>query len=124
MSDFADIAFEQLCFHDSRVESVERSGQSLTVRFSHAVVRHDSGHEVCRDVSLVFSEVEEERAVVWLDDKAGGEHPTPESPIAEVTESSRGGDEFKFEGFSREREWSEWWIRAGGFCLTILDPEL
>ena len=115
MSEFTDLAFDQLRFHDSKVESVDRSDRSLNIRFSHAVVLREGGREVFLDVSLVFSEVEEERASVWLDDKAGRERPRPEFPIVEVTESSRDGEEFKFEGFSGEREWSEWWIRAGGF---------
>ena len=115
MSEFLDVGFEQLCFHDSKIESVERSGQSLTLRFAQVLVHRESGHEVYHDVSLVFSEVEEERAVVWLDDKAGREHPRAEFPIVEVADSSWDGEEFKFEGVCGEREWSEWWIRAGGF---------
>ena len=117
MSDFADLAFDQLCFHDSKIVSVERSGPSLTIRFAHMLVHRDSGHEVYHSVSLVFSDVKGERAVVWLDDKAGREHPRPEFPIVEVTESGRDDQEFKFEGFSGEGEWSEWWIWAGGFRL-------
>ncbi|MCA9777363.1 MAG: hypothetical protein KC800_11620 [Candidatus Eremiobacteraeota bacterium] len=112
-----DFKFAQLCFHDSRIESVEREAQTLTVRLDRGLIHRGERHEVLQNVSLVFMGVEEERSVVWLDDKAGRPHSRPEFPIVEVTEISMTDDVFKFEGFCREREWCEWWIRARDFRL-------
>lgn len=104
------INFSDLNFHDATIERVTRAGDNLTLTFDSVLFCGERAD----DFHLTFLEVTEERALIWLDDKAGRPHPQPYHPISEVMAGSSELGAYKFEGFSEEREWSEWWIVASG----------
>ena len=115
--------FDQVSFHDSTIESVERATGIIIIHFDFAIIAADHPHS--RDgliklskVLLTLHGVTSERALIWHDDKTPLDHPNPVSPISEVMHGTMKDSVFHFDGFWKPDDWSEWYISSTRFTLV------
>ena len=116
--------FDDVNLHDATIRVVHRTLNELTLLLDFAVVSDRvGGFTVLKDVRLVFFNVSDEESAVWYDDRTAQAHPQWEHPISEIMNNGLEDGRFHLDGFSEERDWSEWWIRADSFVLKASREE-
>ncbi|MEZ9597150.1 hypothetical protein AB4298_21325 [Shewanella sp. 10N.261.52.F9] len=115
--------FDQLSFHDSTIESVQRLNGCIELTFDFVIVapeHPDANGSVIelKKAKVIFRRVKSEKALIWHDDKSPIEHPNPDCPVNEVMHGTQKEDYFHFDGFWQQDDWSEWYIYSGNFIVT------
>jgi len=117
--------FEKLSFHDSSIERIDRTDDSIEIEFKGAFLSKDhpnsGGCDWWIDEGILkLLNVTGEESKFWYNDKEGKPHPKPEFPIDEIMNLDIEGEYFKFGGFLEREPWVEWYVKSSKFEVEIV----